>query len=237
MRPADASDIVIGLMALSRPQKLGIGAAAVGALVFLFRKQRSGVVIDTPALPVDQVKALIKSEAKKQGVDPRLALTFAELESNFRSNVVGERDWPFLRDSTGQTKWQRFVRDNPRYSANPFRGRQGLWVSYGLFQLLSAFELWRHDPNGDPRDLAVPEINVRLGVAKIKRLQERFGNDPLKIRLSYVGCGETGGRCPPGTILRVARKLAQRARTHGLDLGTDSEVVARAQALVMEFAS
>lgn len=211
-------------MALTKGQRLGAVAGGALLLTLLFRRKASAVVVPG-SVPVEAAKAQIKAEALKQGVDPRIALTFADLESRFQSGAVGDRTWPFRGD-----KWERFVRDNPRYVANRFRSERDPWVSYGLFQLLAAFELWRENPNADPRVLSLPEVNARLGVAKIKRLQEEFGNDPLKIRIKYV-CGSIRS-CDPGKVLSIARKLANTAPKHGLDLGPTVEVVARAQALV-----
>jgi hypothetical protein len=205
------------------PPHFSLAAAVFGFLILTRRKASAVVVPDS--IPVAAAKEQIKAEALKQGVDPRIALTFADLESRFQSGAVGDRTWPFRGD-----KWERFVRDNPRYSANQFRNQRDLWVSYGLFQLLSPFELWREEPNADPRILALPEVNARLGVAKIKRLQDEFGKDPLKIRIKYV-CGSIRS-CDPGKVLSIARKLANTAPKHGLDLGPTVEVVARAQALV-----
>ena len=209
---------------LSDGQKFGIGAAAVFGFLVLTRREKSDIIVPD-SVPVSAAKERIKAEALKQGVDPRIALTFADLESRFQSGAVGDKTWPFRGD-----KWERFVQNNPRYSANQFRDQRDPWVSYGFFQLLSAFELWREDPNADPRILALPEVNARLGVAKIKRLQDEFGNDPLKIRIKYV-CGNIA-KCDPGKVLSIARKISKTAPKHGLDLGPTVEVVARAQALI-----
>jgi hypothetical protein len=216
-------------------QKLGWGSAAgLGALILFFRPGRpKKIEHSVTAIPREQARTLIKSEALKQGVDPKVALTFARLESNFKSNVVGDTTWHQRKDSQGRTRWERFVRDNPRYIKSPFRDEKHLWASYGLFQLLSPFELWREDPNADPRILLQPEVNTRLAVAKLKRLQDRFGKDPLKIRLAYGGCTVTGRACPAGTVLR-ASKLHEAASQEELNIGTKSEVIARAQALASE---
>jgi hypothetical protein len=214
-------------MALTRPQQIGIGVGTLALVLLLTRKSRARTITTPSDLPTDQIKAIIKAEAGAQGVNPKLALLFADLESRFNPDAVGDRDWPFRSDN-----WQRFVRDNPRYAANPFRTDRDLWVSYGLFQLLSPFELWRENPNADPSTLLDVRTNARLGVAKIRRLQERFGVDPLKIRIAYV-CGSL--KCSRDKMLSIAEKLVARAPLHNLDLGTRSDALARAQALANEF--
>jgi hypothetical protein len=218
---------------LTNNQKAALGATAgIGVLVLVFRPGTpKTITTNAKAMPRDQAIALIKAEAGSQGVDPKLALVFADLESNFKSNAIGDKTWHARRNSKGVTRWKQFVFDNPRYVRSPFRDEKHLWASYGLFQLLSPFELWREDANADPRILLDPKINARLAVAKLKRLQDRFGTDPLKIRLAYGGCTVTGRACPADTVIRIAIKLQKTAAEHGLDIGTKDQVIARAQAL------
>jgi hypothetical protein len=217
-------------MELSTRQKVMLGgAAAIGAIVFWFRLKTPTIVHSVVEEPHDRIHTLIRSEAAKQGVDPKLALTFADIESKFKSNAIGDTSWYAKLNSKGVTRWDEYVGGDKRYAENPFRNQKHLWASYGLFQLLAPFELWREDANADPRILLDPAINARLGIAKIKRLQDKHGDDPLKIRLAYVGCAYKG--CGVSTVLSVSTKFASKAREHGLNIGTDAQVIARAHAL------
>jgi hypothetical protein len=167
-------------------------------------------------------------EAEKQGIDPALALTVAKIESGFRSNTLGDKEWYLKKTSDGRTNWERYVRDVAAFKNNPYRDQRELWISYGLFQTLAPFYLWREDVDADPRVLLKPHVNARIGVAILRRLQEKFGDDPLKIRLAYV-CGNVG--CSVDKSMRIATTFARVGAEFGLNIGSDALVAERAQAL------
>lgn len=211
-----------------------LGLGALSALLFRgFGAPGSPPVMRTGP---EESEALIRSEANEAGIDPRQALLWADLESGLHSSAVGDSDWPFRE---GGGTWRRFVVDNAKYEGNPFTRYQSIWVSYGLFQLLSPFWLWRVDPMEDPRILLDAELNARLGTSVLmKQLLSRHEGDLYLARLS-AGCGAPE-RCSLEKRRQSAIRLARRAPKWGLSfdeaalleqaerIGTVAEVTDRA---------
>jgi hypothetical protein len=212
---------------LSKVQKVGLWIGAVLTTLWIARP-RAKAMANIPQYPLGSVQALIRAEAERQGVDPRLALTVAKIESGFRSNLTGDREWYSKVGKDGRTNWERYVRDVPAFNNNPYRNQKELWISYGLFQTLAPFHLWREDRNADPRVLFDAEVNARIGVAILRAIQDRLGDDPLKIRMSYV-CGNVG--CSEAKSLLIAKTLARVGSEFGLYIGTDAEIAERATAM------
>jgi hypothetical protein len=183
-----------------------VGLLAAGILLpLLFRKRK---VIT----PVGEVQVTIAEEAKRQGLDPAVALLFADLETGFK-NVTGDKNWPAKIRSDGRTNWETFVRDNPRYDDNPFRGDAALWLSYGPFQLLAPHHLYKVNPDADPRILTQLPVNTKIGVQLVKKLYDQYNGDLAKMRIAFV-CGGLSS-CPERASSVVAR-LRSRAEKYGL---------------------
>src|SRR4051812_46824745 len=58
----------------------------------------------------EAVAALIADEARAQGVDPRVALAFADAESALRPAAQGDLDWPYRN---GGALYHKHVLGNP----------------------------------------------------------------------------------------------------------------------------
>ncbi len=175
---------------------------AAGAVAVLRRKQ---------VVAVGAMQQAIAAEASRQGVDPAVALLFADLESGFK-NVTGDSWWPAKKLPDGRTNWEVYVRDNPAFTNNPYRDVPPLWISYGPFQLLSPFSL--PDPKADPRLLFELAVNIRLGVAKIKQLSKLYGGNLVKMRLAYV-CGSATG-CSSKRTAEITAQLKAKASKYDL---------------------
>jgi len=176
-------------------QKLSLAAAAVAVVVAAIRngyKPKSGIE-----------KAII-DEANRQGVDPKVALAFAAAESNFQPGLVGDASWPFSGDISNH---ERHVLNNPVFDSSPYRTSPGLWVSYGIYQLLSPYQLQKYDANADPRVLLDPEINIRIGISVIKNLLKKYGNVE-DARIAYV-CGSPGG-CSESRSAEIVEKFKKK---------------------------
>lgn len=166
-------------------------ALAIGAIIAVneINKKRKSTVT-----PVGDIQKIIVAEAKKQGLDPAIALLFTELETSSK-NITGDKNWPYRKTGDGRTNWEKFVRDEKRYNDNPYREDANLWISYGPFQLLSPHVLYQYKANVDPRALSDVKLNAKLGIAKIIRLREKYKGDIAKMRIAYVcgtaeGCGQ-----------------------------------------------
>lgn len=155
-----------------------------------------------------EVVALVERVAHSYGVDPRVALAFAWLESGLKPNAIGDREWS---TRNAGANYRKHVLNNPDLANNPARNDPSAWTAYGLFQLLSPYYV---QPNQHPRELLDPELNARKGVAKIRALLRRYNGDLLTVRRAYVGCPPE--RCGPTTLARVDTRWAKAAERYGL---------------------
>lgn len=175
------------------PLFLVFGGAALFTTAFLLRKaseakSSGGGGVYMPSGAIEQA---IASEASRQGVDPKVAIAFARVESGMKPGSIGDRAWPERVRGDGRTNHQALVLGNAKFNNNPYRNQPELWVSYGLFQLLAVYSL-DSMPDADPRILLNPATNIRLGVAKIKMRLDQYGGDVLKARIAYK-CGSATG--------------------------------------------
>ena len=196
-----------------KPTAVMITAGLATAALLLLGRRKSAVPGPGPTpVATGPVMTAIVAESKRQGVNPAVALLFADLETSFK-NVRGDKTWPDRRRADGRTNWEALVRDSSTLAVNPFRFQRQLWVSYGPFQLLSPYEIARYNPKADPRILDNVPLNVRLGVAKIKRLTDKYGDDLDALRLAYT-CGSPGGCL--GRAPKVLARMATKADKYGL---------------------
>lgn len=158
----------------------------LGAVLLLRGKERSRFVRTNT--PTPQVKEVLEREARAQGVPIPWVMAWVDVESGFKDALAGDRWWPFT------PKFDRYVLQNPIYAQNPFRHERALWVSYGLFQLLSPHWLHRVDPNASPEILANLETNARLGVGMLADLRACTGGDFVWARLIAKGCASCNSR-------------------------------------------
>lgn len=197
------------------------GGAAFAALLFAVKRKKPQPPAPPPIIPKGEIQNLIVREAERQGVEPRIALTFVDLESRFTPSAVGDADWPHRVRKNGQTNHEKWVLNNPVFDNNPWRSDPDVWVSYGLFQLLSPHHLSKHNPNAHPAELLDPKTNAKIGIGIIKRMVNKYGEDWVKVRLGYGGTCMIPGRCSYETIERIVGRLDARTEKWGLDLGPD----------------
>ena len=167
-----------------------------------------GVPVPAPA-EGEGVEQLIRAEAARQGLDPRVALVFADLESSLDPSAIGDRDWA-LKD--GGARYRRLVLDEPRFAQNPARLVPEAWASYGLFGLLAPYHA---GPLEHPHVLLDPRVNAERGIAHLRRLLQRSGGSLIEARRRYVGCPPPKF-CEPITLGRVDGRFARTARKWGL---------------------
>lgn len=165
------------------------------------------------------IKAIITEEARKQGLNPNIALLFAFLESRFE-NKLGDSRWPFLKDKYGRSNWEKAVLNSEKLKYNPHVDQKELWISYGPFQILSAYHLHKINPNASPMILSDIRTNIALGVQIIKNLQRTYNGDLRKMRLAYV-CGIISPSAPVGSCAQETANshlslLVQHAPKFGL---------------------
>jgi hypothetical protein len=155
--------------------------------------------------------ALIAEEAHAQGVDPRVALAFADAESGLRPEAQGDLDWPY-RD--GGELYQKHVLGNPALLRNPYRGDPSVWHSYGLFQLLAPYHVLELE---HPAVLLDPRTNARRGVRAVRTALERSGGELYQARRRYAWCGPGSG-CERNTALlaRVDGRWSQALHKWGI---------------------
>lgn len=154
-------------------------------------------------------EAIVTAAAQAHGLDPRVALMFADLESGLNPNVEHDRDWPF-RNGCGN--YRRHVLENPKFASNPARGEPGAWIGYGLFGLLSPYFAGPHE---HPRLLLDPTTNAQRAAAFLKRKLDQSGGDIRQARLRFAGCWRPE-RCSPEKVALVDRRLQAAMRKWGL---------------------
>jgi hypothetical protein len=165
--------------------------------------------------PVSQdgraIASLIAAEALAQGVDPRVALAFADAESALHPDAQGDLDWPYRSNGA---LYQKHVLGNPSLSRNPYRGDPSIWHSYGLFQLLAPYHVLELE---HPAVLLDPHINAQRGVRAVRTALERSGGELYQARRRYAGCGPGSG-CEQNAALvaRIDARWAQALHKWGL---------------------
>lgn len=147
----------------------------------------------------DVMRALIRVEARRQGVPEHVALAFARVESNFDPLAKGDLEW-----HKDRARYERVV----PYSS-PFFDQPKLWHSYGLYQLLAPYHL--SDWTEDPRVLYDARTNAQRGIATIKRLLTRYAGSVDKARLAYTGALKAS----PETQARILEKLREALAAEG----------------------
>lgn len=171
-------------------------AVIFGALALLAKRATGGAPMpqDEPTSRSD-IRALITLESKRVGLEPAIALATARAESNFKADAEGDLGWHKRPD--------RFDRVVPR--DNPYRNQRELWHSYGVFQLLAPY----HVMDGEhPRVLLDPQVNVKRGVAFLRRLSLRHNGDPDAIRLAYTGASRLSPDVQRPILAKWHRALA-----------------------------
>lgn len=131
-----------------------------------------------PRPGTQEIATLISQEAKRQGVPPWVALTFAEIKSGLNPLICGDRD----RAARHPKQWEALRERTPD---NPGIAEPDLWGAYGLFQLLAAYHLL---PNEHPTVLFDANINARRGIAAIASALRKTGGDVVQARRLSV-CG------------------------------------------------
>ncbi len=157
----------------------------------------------------EDVLTLITREAAAVGLDPRVAVAFAELESGLNTNAMGDAGWA---EKNQGDNYRRHVLQNPRLASNPWRNVPNLWRSYGLFQLLAPFHV---QGNEHPHVLLDPLLNTQRGVRAVRAVLEQSGGNLYEARRRYVGCGP-GTACNADVLGRIDAAWAQSLQRWGL---------------------
>lgn len=153
----------------------------------------------------DAMIALVRAEANRQGVPPPIALAMAEAESNFNPEAAGDLHWADKRPALYQTL---VLEGLPQ---NPMRLDRSAWHSYGLFQLLAPHHVRATE---NPAVLYDPQVNAQRGVAYLKGLMRKHGDDVAQVRLAFAGA--LGAK--PDVQEKVLTRFAQiYQRWHDLD--------------------
>lgn len=172
------------------------------AMAFVVLMQRKRHTPKTPPTSKADAQRVVRAVAERLGVEPAIALAFAELESGFNAHAAGDLDWATRRAA----KYRELVLDAPKFARNPKRTDPSVWHSYGLFGLLAPYHI---GPDEDPEVLWDPVVNAERGVQAIKRLLVRTNGDVAAARLAYVGCGSKGQKCSDEYSQRVLERLAE----------------------------
>lgn len=160
----------------------------IGGLVYLATRSSSsnGTKVEkTPKKDVSVIE-LIRAEAARLGIDPTLALAWADVESGLNPKQRGDLTWA-TRDNG--KRYRQHVLNNARFLNNPARSDPSAWISYGLYQLLAAYYA---PADQHPRVLFDPKLNVSLGLKNVKRLLAAYNGDVETARIAYV-CGTPDG--------------------------------------------
>ena len=157
----------------------------------------------------EDVLALITREAAAVGLDPRVAIAFAERESGLDPNAMGDAGWATKNQGDN---YRRHVLANPRLASNPWRNVPSLWHSYGLFQLLAPFYVHEHE---HPHVLLDPLLNTQRGVRAVRSALDKSGGNLYEARRRYVGCGPATA-CNADALARVDAAWAQSLERWGL---------------------
>jgi hypothetical protein len=155
------------------------------------------------------VLTLITREAAAVGLDPRIAVAFAEHESGLDPFRLGDAGW--AEKNQGEN-YRRHVLENPRLASNPWRHVPSLWRSYGLFQLLAPFHV---QGNEHPHVLLHPLLNTQRGVRAVRAVLEQSGGNLYEARRRYVGCGP-GTTCSADVLAHVDAAWARSLHRWGL---------------------
>jgi hypothetical protein len=164
-------------------------------------------------IPADKaaIAALIAEEARAQGVQPLVALAFADAESTLDPSAQGDKDWAFR---SGGALYRKNVLENPHLARNPYRNDPTLWRSYGLFQLLAPYHVLETE---HPAVLLDPRVNARRGVKAVRNALIRSGGELYRARRTYAGCGP-GSSCEQNQarLTQIDSRWAQFLRKWGI---------------------
>ncbi len=158
---------------------------ALGGLAYVVLRSSSSEETKVDKKPKASSKScveLLRSEATRLGLDPKVALAWADVESGLDPKARGDRDWA-TRDNG--KRYKQHVLNNPRFLNNPARSDPSAWCAYGLLQLQAAYYA---PPDQHPRVLFDPKLNVSLGLKNVKRLIDAYNGDVDTARIAYV-CG------------------------------------------------
>lgn len=148
------------------------------------------------------VIAIINAAAAKHGVPARIALAWAQVESGLNPAAEGDRQW---HTYDGGKRYERLVRDAPKFARNPFRHEPSRWHSYGLFQLLAPYHT---GPTEDPKLLLDPRVNADRGVRRIAELLQQTGGDWQRARLLYTGAAKSSDAKQAAVVAAISRAVA-----------------------------
>jgi soluble lytic murein transglycosylase-like protein len=157
-----------------------VAAILIGAWAMDERTQTKHAVTPSSSAERARMVSLVRMEAARQGVPEPIALAFAEAESDFDANAHGDLAWAEKRPEL----YRKLVLDNPLFADNPARNDPSAWHSYGLFQMLAPHHVRPHE---HPSVLADPKVNAQRGIAYIKALLRKHGDDLAEVRLAYAG--------------------------------------------------
>jgi soluble lytic murein transglycosylase-like protein len=157
-----------------------LGAVLIGAWAMDERTIMKHATTPSSAAERARMISLVRMEAARQGVPEAIALAFAEVESDFDANAHGDMLWAEKKPQL----YQKLVLENPQFDDNPARTDPSAWHSYGLFQLLAPHHT---RPGEHPSALSDPTLNARRGIAFIKALLRKHGDDLAETRLAYAG--------------------------------------------------
>lgn len=167
--------------------------AALGALMVAIQRK-------TPSRPPQELVELIRSAAVRAGVPLPVALAFARVESNFRADAEGDKDWAARKPAN----YRALVLDARPNS--PWAKDRSLWHSYGLYQLHAAhFAL----ENEDPRALLDVHTNLSRALPYLRKLLDKADGDPFEARYLYVGCGTAGHNCADSVRATIRARLTR----------------------------
>lgn len=152
---------------------------------------------------------IIAQHARAAGINPRLAMAFADLESGINPGALHDQDWA-TRD--GCANYRKHVLGNAKFNQNPGRGEPAAWMGYGLFGLMSPFFLGALE---HPRVLLDPNINAMRGTGLIAQHLRSSGGNVRDARLRYVGC-YPAERCSPTKVAQIDRRLQDALRKWGV---------------------
>lgn len=150
-----------------------------------------------------RIADLLREAADRHGVERRVVLAFAWIESRWNPSAEGDLIW---HERSGGALYRRHVLNNARLARNPARLEPDVWHSYGLLQLLAPYYV---EPTEHPRVLLDPVINADRGAGAIARLLARAHGDVLAARYLYVGGGIGGSLLAPAQRFLVREALQE----------------------------
>lgn len=146
----------------------------------------------------NRVRELVAAYADRFGAPVTWSLAFADRESHFNPEARGDFDWPHRECRAGAGCYAHDVLENPIYAENPYRDERDIWISYGVFQLLSPYQLAHAiearllPPDASPEELLDLDVNLTLGVQNVLALYRETDGDFIEARLRAAGCHDCG---------------------------------------------